>query len=70
MSKKDDEFIDAVTDGSYNLSCLEVILKLVNQTQTLVLFWVDERIKKIVAVLATEGIKISKMTQLMHVMPP
>jgi len=48
MSKKDDElneFIDEVTDGVYNLSCVEVTFKLVNQIQT----WGDERIKKIVA---------------------
>ena len=33
MSKKDDElndFVDEVTDGAYNLPCLEVIMKLVN----------------------------------------
>ncbi len=55
MSKNDDEvneFIDEVTDGAYNLSCVEVIFK---QIQTLG----DERIKKIVAALAAEGIKIS-----------
>ena len=36
MSKKDDElndFVDEVTDGAYNLSCLEVIMKLVKQMQ-------------------------------------
>ena len=53
MSKKDDEL--KVTDGSYNLFCVEVIFKFVNQMKT----WGDERIKKIVAVLAAEGIKIS-----------
>ena len=53
MSKKDDEL--KVTDGSYNLSCVEVIFKLVKQMQT----WGDERIKKIVSVLVAEGIKIS-----------
>jgi hypothetical protein len=55
MSKKDDElneFIDEVTDGTYNLPCVEVIFKLVKQP------WGDERIKKIVAVLAIEVIKI------------
>ena len=52
MSKKDDEL--KVTDGAYNLSCVEVIFKLVNQRQV----WGDERIKKIVAALAVEGIKI------------
>ena len=57
MSKNDDElnkFIDEVTDGTYNLSCGEVIFKLVKQMQP----WGDERIKKIVAALAVEGIKI------------
>ena len=55
MSKKDDEL--KVTDGAYNLSCVEVIIgfKFVKQMKT----WGDERIKKIVAVLAAEGIKIS-----------
>ena len=36
MSKNDDElnkFIDEVTDGAYNLSCVEVIFKLVKQIQ-------------------------------------
>ena len=59
-SKKDDElneFIEEVTDGAYNLPCLEVILKLVKQA------WADERIKKAVVVLAAEGIKNSKMTK-------
>jgi hypothetical protein len=57
MSKNDDElneFIDEVTDGAYNLPCVEVIFKLVKQMQP----WGDERIKKIVAALAVEGIKI------------
>ncbi len=34
VSKNDDElneFIDEVTDGTYNLPCVEVIFKLVNQ---------------------------------------
>ena len=58
MSKNDDElneFIDEVTDGVYKLSCLEVILKVVKKMQT----WGDERIKKIVAALSAEGMKIS-----------
>ncbi len=58
MSKNDDElneFIDEVTDGTYNLSCVEVIFKVVKQIQS----WGEERIKKIVTVLAAEGIKIS-----------
>jgi hypothetical protein len=53
MSKNDDElneFIDEVTDGAYNLPCVEVIFKLVKQMQPLG----DERIKKIVAALAAE----------------
>ena len=57
MCKKDDElneFIVQVTDGAYNLPCVEVIFKFVKQMQT----WGDERIKKIVAALAVEGIKI------------
>jgi hypothetical protein len=57
MSKNDDElnkFIDEVTDGAYSLSCVEVIFKIVKQMQS----WGDERIKKIVSVLAVEGIKI------------
>jgi hypothetical protein len=58
LSKKDDElndFVDEVTDGEYNLSCVEVILKLVKQMQT----WGDERIKNIVVTLVAEGMKIS-----------
>ena len=58
MSKNDDEvneFIDEVTDGAYNLSCVEVIFKLVKQIQA----WGHESIKKIVAALAAEGINIS-----------
>jgi hypothetical protein len=57
MSKNDDklnEFIDEVTDGTYNLSCVEVIFKLVKKIQTLG----DERFKKIVSALVVEGIKI------------
>jgi hypothetical protein len=36
MSKNDDElneFIDEVTDGAYNLPCVEVIFEFVNQMQ-------------------------------------
>ena len=44
-----------MTDGAYNLPFVEVIFKLVRQIQT----WGDERIKKIVATLAADGIKIS-----------
>ena len=36
MSKNDDElneFIDEVTDGAYNLPCVEVIFKLVKRMQ-------------------------------------
>jgi hypothetical protein len=57
MSKNDDElneFTDEVTDGAYSLSCVEVIFKIVKQIQP----WGDERIKKIVAVLVVEDIKI------------
>ena len=57
MSKNDDElneFIDEVTDGAYSLPCVEVIFKLVKQMQP----WGDERIKKIVAALAVEVMKI------------
>ena len=57
MSKNDDElneFIDEVTDGVYSLPCVEVMFKLVKQMQP----WGDQRIKKIVAALAVEGIKI------------
>jgi hypothetical protein len=43
-----------VTDGAYNLPCVEVIFKLVKQMQA----WGDERIKKIVTELVVEGIKI------------
>ena len=56
MSKNDDElneFIDEVTDGAYSLPCVEVIFKIVKQIQS----WGEERIKKIVAALAVEGIK-------------
>jgi hypothetical protein len=65
MSKNDDElndFVDEVTDGTYNLSCLEVIWKLVKQIQT----WGDERIKKIVTALAVEGMKISITTDIWY----
>jgi hypothetical protein len=58
MSKNDDElneFIDEVTDGSYNLPCVKVIFNLVNQMQS----WGEERIKKIVSTLTAEGMKIS-----------
>jgi hypothetical protein len=58
MSKIDEElneFIDEVTDGVYNLSCVEVIFKIVKKIHP----WGDERIKKIVSTLAAEGIKIS-----------
>jgi hypothetical protein len=58
MSRNDDElneFIDEVTDGVYNLPCVQVIFKLVKQMQS----WGDDRIKKIVGALAVEGIKIS-----------
>ena len=57
MSKNDDElneFIGEVTDGTYNLPCVEVIFKFVKQMHP----WGDERIKKIVAALAVEGINI------------
>ncbi len=57
MSKNDDEFnefIDEVSDGTYNLTCVEVIFKLVKQIQS----QGDERIKKIVVTLVVEGIKI------------
>jgi len=60
MSKKDDELndlVDEVTDGAYNLSCVEVILKLVNQIQT----WGDERIKNIVVALAGKQLENSMM---------
>jgi hypothetical protein len=60
MSKKDDElndFVDEVTDGTYNLSCVEVIFKLVKQIQTLE----DERIKNIVAALAGKQLENSMM---------
>ena len=57
MSKNDDELIDEVTDGEYNLPCLEVILKLVKQIQA----WGDERIKNIVAALAGKQLENSMM---------
>ena len=65
MSKNDDElneFNDEVTDGGYNLPCVKVIFKLVKQMQS----WGDERIKKIVAALDVEGIKISITTELIY----
>ena len=65
MSKNDDElneFIDEVTDGEYILTCAEVIFKLVKQMQP----WGDERIKKIVAALAVEGIKICITTDIWY----
>ena len=58
MAREDDElneFMDEVTDGAYSPHCYEVILNLVKQMQA----WGDTRIKKIVQVLAAEGIKIS-----------
>jgi hypothetical protein len=63
MSKNDDElndFVDTVTDGEYNLRCLEVICKLVKKMQA----WGDERIKKIVTVLVAEGMKTSRGLQM------
>ena len=66
MSKNDcdelNEFIDEVTNGTYNLSCVEVIFNLVKQIQT----WGDERIKKIVAALPVEGIKICITTDIWY----
>ena len=62
MSKKDDELKLKVTDGTYNLTCVEVIFKLVKKMQT----WGDERIKKIVGALAAEGIKISITTDIWY----
>ena len=65
MSKNDDElneFIDEVTDGAYNLPCVEVIFKLVKQMQS----WGDERTKKIVSALAVEGIKICIATDIWY----
>ena len=65
MSKNDDElneFIDEVTDGAYSLPCVEVIFKLVKQMQP----WGDERIKKIVAALDVEGIKICIATDIWY----
>ena len=65
MSKKVDElndFVDEVTDGTYNLPCVEVIFKLVKQIQT----WGDERIKKIVTTLSVEGMKISITTDVWY----
>jgi hypothetical protein len=65
MSKNDDElnkFIDEVTDGAYNLPSVEVIFNLVKQMQP----WGDERIKKIVAVLTVEGIKICITTDIWY----
>ncbi len=65
MSKKDDElndFVDEVTDGAYILPCLEVIMKLVKKMQA----WGDERIKKIVATMAAEGMKISISTDIWY----
>ena len=53
------EFIDEVTDGTYTLSSYEVIKK---QMQS----WGDSRIKKIVQVLAAEGIKISIGTDIWY----
>jgi hypothetical protein len=49
-----------LTDGAYNLPCLEEICKLVKQMHA----WGDERIKKIVAALAAEGMKISSGLQM------
>ncbi len=59
MSKNDDElneFIDEVTDGVYNLSCVEVIFKLVKQMQP----WGDERI---ISLLGTTVIRSYKSTE-------
>jgi hypothetical protein len=54
LKLRDLRIIDEVTDGAYSLPCVEVIFKLVKQMQP----WGDERIKKIVAALTVEGIKI------------
>ena len=65
MSKIDDElneFINEVTDGVYNLPCVEVIFKFVKQMKS----WGDERIKKIVPVLSVEGIKICIVTDIWY----
>jgi hypothetical protein len=65
MSKNDDElneFIDEVTDGAYNLPCVEVIFKFVKEMHP----WGDERIKKIVAALPVEGIKICITTDIWY----
>jgi hypothetical protein len=65
MSQRNDELndlIDEATDGAYNLSCLEVIMKIVKQIQV----WGDERIKNIVAALAAEGMKISITTDIWY----
>jgi hypothetical protein len=60
MSKKDDEL--KVTDGVYNLPCVKVIFKFVNQIHV----WGDERIKEITTVLVVEGIKISITTDIWY----
>ena len=60
MSKKDDElndFVEEVTDGTYNLPCVEVIFKLVKQIQA----WGDERIKNILAAPAGKQLENSMM---------
>jgi hypothetical protein len=65
MSKKDDElndFVDEVTDGVYNLSCVEVIMKIVKLMQV----WGDERIKNIMAAPSVEGTKISITTDIWY----
>ncbi len=62
MTNSIQEFIDEVTDGAYRLPCVEVIFKIVKQMQV----WGDERIKKIVAALATEGIKICIATDIWY----
>jgi hypothetical protein len=60
FSCRDNEHTDqsktsfATAPTAYSLPCVEVIFKLVKQMQA----WGDERIKKIVAALSVEGIKI------------
>ncbi len=62
MTNSIQEFIDEVTDGAYNLPCVEVNFKIVKQIQV----WGDERIKKIVVALAVEGIKICIATDIWY----
>jgi hypothetical protein len=70
MSKNDDEvneFTDEVTDGTYNLPCVEVIFKFVKQNRCLL--WNDEakaNIKPIYECRCNGRLQTKRSTRLSH----